>query len=332
MPLRFLTRTLDFVHDFGFCIKILLINADSGRRTYFQSIFTVLLLRKYPQSIRPIRSYMRRMWYFTCVTWHIPHGRCQRNTQQFVFVEKQGDVLTVKRFRNKFLGEWFDMRGLLTFWSNWVWGLERVMTVMKWSGWRLDWKPQEQWKTVRNVLSENDVDPERVMEVPVFLGNHTTSRGGFTWEGILHEWFEFTINELDIQHISIALHSVYPFFPSACGHLFQAMETFPTNMTLNLNWMQIIHSRQSSWFSIYRAGDFLCEERAGSHESFCCFLDTSAVSFFDHAIGRSMDIKVAILNEFQSKVVILCWFQLTASYSTKLVFMSTVWSTVPLSH
>ena len=165
MPLRFLIRTLDFVHDFGFCIKILLIiNADSGRRTYFQSIFTVLLLRKYPQSIRPIRSYMRRMWYFTCVTWHIPHERCQRNTQQFVFVEKQGDVLTVKRFRNKFLGEWFDMRGLLTFWS--TWGLERVM---KWSGWRLDWKPQEQWKTVRNVLSENDVDPERVMEVPVFL-------------------------------------------------------------------------------------------------------------------------------------------------------------------
>lgn len=204
--------------------------------------------------------------------------------------------------------------------------------VMKWSVWRLEWKPQEQWKTVRNVLSENDVDPERVMEVPMFLGNHTTSRDGFTWEGILHEWFEFTINELDIQHISIALHSAYPFFPSACDHLFQAMETFPTNMTLNLNWMQIIHSRQSSWFSIYRAGDFLCEERAGSHESFCCFQDTSAVSFFDHAIGRSMDIKVAILNEFQSKVVILCWFQLTASYSTKLVFMSIVWRTVPLSH
>lgn len=122
---------------------------------------------------------------------------------------------------------------------------------MKWSGWRLDWKPQEQWKTVRNVLSENDVDPERVMEVPVLLGNHTTSRVHFTWEGILHEWIEHTTYQCFVYIMFTE------FFPSAFGHLFRAMESSPTNMTLNPNWMQNLHDFPSTVPVI------LCEERAG---------------------------------------------------------------------
>ena len=204
---------------------------------------------------------MRQMWYFTCVTWHILHGRCQQNTQQFVFVEKPGVFWQWKGLETHFSDNGLTSQ---TFWHFGV--IEVLKSLWNDPGWRLDWKPQEQWKTVRNVLSENDVDPERVMEVPVMglSGQPHHVKGGFAWEGILHEWFEFRINKLKIQHISVSFTYCLPnFFLLPLVICFRQWKPLLPNMSLNPNWMKISYSRQSSWFSIYRVSVFCMKKELG---------------------------------------------------------------------